>query len=204
MISEETMQWSLNFFPELFHSSERGFFPPFIYSSVPKGQFYFPKAWVTPRRALPHNWKRWSPASWSLSRTLPTGGSWPPPKACLVSARKRQKGRKSSTVRKTGGPNTQLGGYTNSQAFYHASCFLSTLRAVCNWARPRADAERPSGDLLQAAGERTAPDHHRAVHYFPQPGWNHWNALWVSRAQSQTGSLYPLPFYLNAPPPPPQ
>lgn len=96
----------------------KSFFSPFIYRSVPKGQFYFPKAWATPRRALPRNWRRWSPASWSLSRTLQTGESWPAPKVCLVSARKRQKGRKSSTVCKTGGPNTRLGGCTDSQVFF--------------------------------------------------------------------------------------
>lgn len=56
--------------------------------------------------------------------------------------------------------HTVRGLHRQPSVFYSTSCFPSTPRAVCNRARPRADAERPSGDLLQAAGERTAPDHH--------------------------------------------
>lgn len=155
-----------------YNLSESFFFLfPVINSSVSKGQFLFPKARVSPRRALPRNWRRWSPACWSLSRTLPTGGSWPPPKPCLASARKRQKGRKSSMVRKTRPPGAQLGLVSNTCL----SCPL--FRAVCNRARSRAHAERPPGHLLQAVGEGAAPDHLRAVHHFPQPGRNHRNAL---------------------------
>jgi len=56
---------------------------------------------------------------------------------------------------------------------------LLPLRVVCNWACTCADAKCPSDDLLQAVGERGAPDRHRVVRHLPEPGWDHWNALWV-------------------------
>lgn len=75
-------------------------FSHFLHSSVSMDQFYFLKGPATLQPAPPHSWRRWSHASWSSSRTRPTGGSWPPLKPCPVSARRRPRGKRSSMVRK--------------------------------------------------------------------------------------------------------
>lgn len=64
-------------------------------------------------------------------------------------------------------------------------CSLPSPRVVCNRTCPRTNAQRPSDGLLQASGEGGAPDLHRCGHHFPQPGWDHWRALWAQMHELQ-------------------
>lgn len=77
--------------------------------------------------APPLNPRRWSHACWSSSRSLPTGGSWPPQRRCPALAKRRPRGRRSSTVRRFPVQRTTVSCVRSMWEWsnkFHNCCFL--------------------------------------------------------------------------------